>query len=160
MQGLPELTIKHVLVIFHSQSGRSETLALAVYQGAQSEPEVQVRLRRAIDADSDDILWADVLVIVSPENFGAPSGGLKDFFDRAYYPLERAQYSGLPYALIISAGNDGGGCEQQLGRILKGLQARKIQETLIVFGRPVASDVEKAAGVGAAVAAGVALGIF
>lgn len=158
---------KHLLIIFHSQSGRAEALALSCYTGAKkcSAAEMDgkhcvVRLRRAIDANSDDMLWAHALVIVSPEYFGAVSGGIKDFLDRVYYPLERANSCGWPYALIISAGNDGSGCERQLERILKGLQAKKIQDSLIVHGQPQPGDLATAMAIGEAIATGLLMGIF
>ncbi len=152
--------MKHLLIIFHSQSGRAESLALSFYSGAKNEPDVEVILRRAIDAQSTDLLWADALFIVSPENFGAASGGIKDFFDRVYYPLERTEKRGLPYALMISAGNDGAGCERQLERILKGMGAKKVQDTCFIYGQPVKADLANVYATGEAFAGGLALGIF
>jgi NAD(P)H-dependent FMN reductase len=160
LSGLPELTSKHLLIVFHSQSGRAESLALAVYKGALRERDVKVRLRRAMDAQSADILWADALLMVSPENFGAAAGGIKDFLDRVYYPMERTGKQGLPYALIISAGNDGTGCERQLERILKGMAAKKIQDSCIIHGQPLALDLNNAGDTGEAIATGLVLGIF
>lgn len=154
------MTSKHLLIVFHSQSGRAESLALAVYKGALREHDVKVKLCRAIDAQSADMLWADALLMVSPENFGAASGGIKDFLDRVYYPLERIGKQALPYALIISAGNDGSGCERQLERILKGMAAKKIQDSCIIYGQPAEADLDKVADAGEALAAGLALGIF
>lgn len=154
------LNTRHLLIVFHSQSGRAESLALATYRGAKMEPDVQVRLRRAIDASSKDMLWAHALIIVTPENFGAAAGCMKDFFDRIYYPLERAEHSALPYALIISAGNDGSGCERQLERILTGMKAKKIQPTKIVYGEPDADACQACADAGLSIAAGLSLGVF
>jgi multimeric flavodoxin WrbA len=154
------LNKKHLLIVFHSQSGRSERLAFAAFSGAKSELDVETRLCRAIDADSADMLWADGLIIVTPENFGAASGGIKDFFDRIYYPLERAEYTPRPYALIISAGNDGSGCERQLERILIGLKGKKIQETTIVYGDPQQEQLLKCSDSGLAMASGLSMGIY
>lgn len=154
------MTRRHLLIVVHSQSGRAESLALAAYRGARMETDIEARLCRAVDADSHAMLWADAVIIVTPENFGAASGGIKDFFDRIYYPLERAKYTALPYALIITAGNDGSGCERQLQRIFQGMQARKIQPTLFVHGQPDEEALQQCADSGFAVAAGLALGIF
>ena len=82
---------KHkLLIIFHSQSGRAEQLAFACYRGALSDGDTEIRLRRAVDTNSGDWLWCDGIIIVTPENFGAISGGMKECFDRVYYPLERS----------------------------------------------------------------------
>src|SRR3546814_9262380 len=74
----------------------------------------------------------------TPENFGYMSGLLKDFFDRTYYPAE-GKTVGLPYAVLISAGNDGSGAARAIERIATGYGWRAVAEPLIVkgeIGRP------------------------
>jgi multimeric flavodoxin WrbA len=45
------------------------------------------------------------------------SGGMKDFFDRIYYPcLEKTE--SLPFAMFIRAGNDGLGACSSIERIV------------------------------------------
>ena len=75
---------KHLLIVFHSQSGRAQQLAFSCFFGAGQEPEIDVRLRRAVDASFKDLQWSDGLVMVTPENFGAISGGMKEFLDSVY----------------------------------------------------------------------------
>ena len=54
------VVMKHLLIVFHSQSGNTASLAEAVYQGALKEQaEVETRLVRAFDAGLDDLLWCD-----------------------------------------------------------------------------------------------------
>lgn len=152
---------RHLLIAFHSQSGRAQQLAFACFKGAQQEAQqVQVRLRRAIDASIHDMQWADGIILISPENFGAIAGGMKDFLDRMYYPAERAELYALPYALVISAGNSGTGCELQLEKILKGLQAKKIQETIIVYGEPKPEAINQCSDMAQAFAVGLEMGMF
>src|SRR3546814_19165898 len=69
----------------------------------------------------------------TPENFGYMSGLLKDFFDRTYYPAE-GKTVGLPYAVLISAGNDGSGAARAIERIATGYGWRAVAEPLIVKG--------------------------
>ena len=102
--------MKRLLVVYHTQTGHTEAMARAVVRGAR-HPEVagvEVRLRRAIEAGLDDLLEADAVAFGTPENFGQLSGGMKDFLDRTYYPAQ-GRIEGLPYAVFISAGNDGRG---------------------------------------------------
>jgi multimeric flavodoxin WrbA len=68
---------------------------------------------------------------VCPENLGTMSGAMKEFFDRAYYPL-LGQIEGRPFATAIAAGSDGSGAERQIERIVTGWRLRRIAEGVIV----------------------------
>jgi multimeric flavodoxin WrbA len=150
---------KHLLIIYHSQSGNTGQMAEAVLRGCQEEAEVETRLVRAFDAGLEDLRWADGLLFGTPENFGTMSGALKDFFDRTYYPAEPYQLN-LPYALFISAGNDGSGAVRDIDRIAKGYPLRKIGEPLIAKGDISPQHIEQSKEFGQAMAAGLSLGIF
>ncbi len=152
--------MKHLLILFHSQSGRAQALALSCFFGAQMEEQTETRLLRAIDASIDDLLWADGLLLVTPENFAAIAGGMKEFLDRIFYPAERAGCCGLPYALVVSAGNDGSSTVRQLNKILSGLSAKQIQEELIIYGKPDKNEFQRCQELGLSIAAGLALGVF
>jgi multimeric flavodoxin WrbA len=79
----------------------------------------------------EDVLAADGYLFVTPENLGAMSGLLKDFFDRSYYAaLERI--NGRPYASLICAGSDGSNAARQIARIATGWRLKAIAEPLIV----------------------------
>ncbi len=123
--------MKHLLIVFHSQSGNTERLAQAAAEGARTERElVETRVVLAADAGLGDLLWADAVLFGTPENFGFMSGMLKDFFDRTYYAA-RGRIRTLPYAVFISAGNDGTGAVRQIERIARGYPLRKVAEPLI-----------------------------
>ena len=63
--------------------------------------------------DARRVCVASAYIFVAPENLGALSGTMKEFFDRTYYGvLDRV--SGRPYAAIIAAGSDGQGAARQL----------------------------------------------
>ncbi|MFL2560320.1 MAG: flavodoxin family protein, partial [Gammaproteobacteria bacterium] len=101
---------KHLLIVYHSQSGTTSAMADAVIKGAKN-PDingVEVQVRDALEASADDVLWADGLLLGTPENFGYMSGAIKYFLDRIYYPCED-KIDGMPYALFVCAGNDGTG---------------------------------------------------
>jgi len=152
--------MKHLLIVYSSQTGRTESLIHAAAQGAaQCGDEVEARVLRADAADIDALLWADGLLIGSPENFGYLSGLVKDFLDRTYYPAE-GKTIGLPWALLISAGNDGSGAVRALERIATGYGWKAIAEPLIVKGEVGAAHLQAARELGEAFAAGLAAGIF
>ena len=114
---------------------------------------------RAFDAGVDDLLGCDGLIVGTRENFGYMSGALKDFFDRTYYPCE-GKTTGRPFAIFVSAGNDGTGAVREITRISSGYGWRAVSEALIVRKEVGAKDLEQAADFGEAMAAGLAMGIF
>lgn len=151
--------MKNLLIIYHSQSGNTEMLAQSVLSGCQRESATSTKLLRAFDARLEDLIWADGLLFGTPENFGTMSGAIKDFFDRTYYPAEQYKLN-LPYAIFISAENDGTGAVRDIDRIAKGYPLRKIADPLIANGEISPEHIDQAQDFGQAMAAGLALGIF
>ncbi|TDH62781.1 flavodoxin family protein [Dankookia rubra] len=158
-----------LLIVFHSRTGAARQMAEAAAHGAA--PEAEVRLLPAEAAGPDDLLGADGYLFAAPENLAALSGPMKDFFDRCYYPvLDRL--NGRPYALLVAAGSDGTGAARQVARIATGWRLRAVAEPLIVCTRaqtaaailaPKALDeaeLRRCEEAGAALGAGLALGIF
>ena len=153
--------LKHLLIVYHSKTGNTAKLAQAAADGAQSpdlDP-VDVRLLEAKSAGPEDLLWADGLILATPENFGYMSGALKDFLDRTFYEVE-GQLRPLPYLLLISAGNDGSGAVRAIERIANGYPVVAIAEPMIVRGTVTAADTEKSKELGMTLAAGLALGMY
>lgn len=150
---------KTLLVVYHSQSGASAALARAACGGAQRERGIQVRLLRAVDAGVRELAAADALLLVCAENSGALAGAVKDFLDRIFYPANERRLV-LPYALLISAGNDGRGAREQARRILSGIPFTAAAEPLILRGAPGPAELDKAAELGQGLAAGLEMGIF
>lgn len=150
---------RRLLVVFHSQSGGAQRMAEAVLRGARRADGVDVRAVRALEATLDDLLWAEAVILGTPENFGYMSGALKDFFDRTFYPAQ-GKVSQLPYALFVKAGNDGTGAVTSVERIARGYPLKKIADALVVRGDVGDEDVARCEELGETVAAGLALGIF
>ncbi|PCI21446.1 MAG: flavodoxin [Piscirickettsiaceae bacterium] len=126
---------KKLLIVAHTPSPNLAKLADAVMRGAQ-HPDIDNVLTRQVaplQANADDVLAADAIILLTPENLAYMSGAMKDFFDRIYYPcLEKKQ--GLPCAIIIRAGNDGTGTKRALESILTGLKWRIVQQPITCRG--------------------------
>lgn len=163
--------MKTLLVVYHSMTGGSEQMARAAAAGARSEVSLQVHLRHAAATGPAEVLAADAYIFATPENLASMSGMLKDFFDRCYYAaLDRL--AGRPYASLICAGSDGQGAARQIERIATGWRLKAVAPPLIVcthaqtpeailqpkrIGR---DDLQRCTELGAALAAGLTLGIF
>jgi multimeric flavodoxin WrbA len=153
--------LKHLLIVFHSKTGNTRQLANAVIDGASSDDVggVEVRVLRAADAGPEDLLWADGLLLGTPENFGYLSGALKDFLDRTFYEVE-GKLTPLPYAIFVSAGNDGTGAVRAMERIANGYPFLAVQAPLIARGTPTPEDLDSCRELGQAMAMGLEMGIF
>lgn len=150
---------KQLLVVYHTQSGNTGRLAQAVVRGAQRVDEVDTVVKRAFDAGVEDLLACDGLLLGTPENFGYMSGALKDFFDRTFYPCE-GKLTGLPYAVFVSAGNDGSGAVREIGRIALGYGWKLVSDPIIVRRSVTNEALADCEAIGEAVATGLSIGIF
>ena len=136
-------------------------MADAVIRGASS-PDVdgvEVRAVTALEADAEDLLWADAFILGSPENFGYMSGAMKYFLDRVFYTCVD-KVNGRPYALFVRAGNDGSGAITSMRRILSGLAVREVQEPVLIAGDFDESRLPECEELGLTMAAGLEAGVF
>lgn len=164
--------MKTLLIVHHSMTGGTRQMAHAAAAGARAEAAaVRVRMLEAIAAGPDDVLGADGFLFATPENLASMSGLMKDFFDRNYYAaLDRI--SGRPYAALICAGSDGSNAARQIERIATGWRLTAVAAPLIVCTHaqtPEAilrakhippHDLTRCEELGAAMAAGLDLGVF
>lgn len=162
--------MKRLLIVWHSRTGAARTMAEAAGRAASAEA-VEIRSIAADAADADALLTADGYLFACPENLASMSGAMKEFFDRTYYPV-LGQLNGRPYATLIAAGSDGTGAARQLARIATGWRLKPIAEPLIVVTHAQtpeailaakvlsAADLARCAELGAAMAAGLAMGVF
>lgn len=163
--------MKTLLVVYHTMTGGALQLAHAAVAGAAREPAVRVRLLHAAEARPDDVLEAAGYLFVSPEYLAAISGLMKDFFDRCYYSaLDRV--AGRPYLCLVCAGSDGQSAVRQMERIAAGWRLRAAAPALIVLTRAqtplqiaqpkkiVQVELARCTEAGAALAAGLAMGIY
>ena len=163
--------MKRLAIIWHSMTGGSKALAEAAAAGTTGTDGVQTDLLHADAASPQTLLDADCYIFAFPENLAAISGVMKAFFDRSYYPC-LGMIEGRPYALLVCAGSDGSNAVRQAERIATGWRLKRIADSQIVCTHaqtPEAiraaktikeADLAKARELGAAMAEGVALGIF
>lgn len=164
--------MRTLLIVYHSMTDGTRQMAAAAAAGAgQDAATVEVRLLHARDAGPDDVLAAEGYLFATPENLASMSGLMKDFFDRCYYAaLDRV--NGRPYAAMVCAGSDGQNAARQIERIATGWRLKKVAETLIVCThaqtpeqilrpkRIAAPELASCHELGAALSAGLSLGVF
>ncbi len=163
-----------LLIVHQSRTGGTRQMAEAAADGAASqtgESGLALRIREATQAGPQDLLDADGYIFASPENLAAIAGLMKDFFDRCYYPV-LGQLNGRPYATMVCAGSDGSNAARQIDRIATGWRLKPIAPPLIVCTHAqtpeqilapkqiAQADLERCHELGAALASGLAMGIF
>ena len=163
--------MKTLLIVYHSMTGGTLQMAQAARVGAATESSVEARLLHASEAGPGDVLAADGYIFATPENLAAISGLMKDFFDRSYYQVLE-QINGRPYATMICAGSDGQNAARQIERIATGWRLKPIAPPLIICTHAQtkeeilspkdigSTEIELCTDLGAAMASGLAMGIF
>ena len=162
---------RRLLIVWWSRTGASRQLAEAAVAAARLQEDVQTLIQRCDETSPEDLLGAAGYLFVAPENLASLAGMMKEFFDRCYYPvLDRV--NGRPYAQIISAGSDGQGAARQLARIATGWRLRAVSEPMIVnVSAQTPAEIlapkhlselqlQPASELGAALAAGIAMGVW
>ena len=152
--------MKTLLIITHAPSDNTQKLAAAAMRGAaHADIDIKVVCRQSLDAEPNDILTADGVLLGTTENLGYMAGLTKDFFDRCYYPvLEEKQ--GMPFALYIRAGFDGTGTQRAIKTITTGLRWEWITDPLILKGAWQEDFIEQVEELAMTLAAGLDAGIY
>jgi multimeric flavodoxin WrbA len=158
-----------LLIVYHSRTGGSRQMAEAAADGARAE--IETILLRAEDASADDLLAADGYLFAAPENLAAIAGAMKEFFDRAYYAV-LGRIEGRPYAQMVCAGSDGENAVRQTARIATGWRLKEAQPPIIICTNAqtkeeilapktiAETDLRRCRELGAAMGAGIAMGVF
>lgn len=155
------MSVRRVLLVHGGRDGgRTRLLVAAAAEGVRELADaVELRVKPALQADADDLLWCEGLLLATPEHFGYMSGALKDFFERTYYPVQ-GRTEGLPYALLVTAGTDGTGTLASVARIVTGYRWKAIAAPLLVVGDADAVQLAQARELGQTLAAGLVEGLY
>jgi len=148
-----------ILIVYHSQTGHTEQLAQAVFEGAKAILDVHVILKKAAEASLEDLLTCDGLAVGTPENFGYMSGMIKDFFDRTYAGAQGKVFR-KPFVIFISADNDGTGALRAIERIALGYKFKTVFKPVISRGKITEEILDQCRELGGTLAAGCAMGIY
>jgi flavodoxin I len=139
-----------VLVIYHSLSGNTEKMAKAVQEGAASSGAEAV-LKKAADANADDLMNCDAVVMGTANYFSRESGMMKDFFDRTFFTL-KGNVDNKPYAVFGSYGGGGEVAIDSLAKLCDNLGLKKAADNVGAQREPSAEAIEKCKALGAKMA--------
>jgi len=95
-----------VLIVYHTMTGNTRTLAEAVAEGARRVPGAAVTVKSVDDAVNEDLEACDALLIGSPTYWGSIATPVKQFID-GQRPFMGDKVGGA----FATGGSDGGGKE-------------------------------------------------
>ncbi len=122
------------MIVFHSQSGNTKTAAEAVAEGAKNVDGTEVAVKEALKATTEDLLSCGAIAVGSPDYFGYMAGGLKDFFDRTYYPTQ-GSVTDKPCGVFVTHGG-GGKAVESLKSICATFKFKTVGEPVLVKKAP------------------------
>jgi NAD(P)H dehydrogenase (quinone) len=70
-----------VLIVYDSETGNTEKMALTVAEGVREVKSVEVTVKKVEQTSLDDLCRADGIIMGSPTYYGQMSGKLKMFID-------------------------------------------------------------------------------
>ena len=150
--------MSYLLIVANTPSDNTQRFFDAVVKGAQTSA-YEIKAIKPFDATAQDVLDASGIILGTTENFGYMSGQVKDFLERIYYPcIEKKQ--GMPWALYISAGQDGTGAIKSVEKIVSGMKWRKVQDALVLKGPFEDCFLNSCEELGAGMASGLELKVF
>ncbi len=123
-----------VLIVFHSQSGNTKAAAEAVAQGAKDISGTDVVLKEALQATAEDLLSCDAIALGTPDYFSYMAGGLKDFFDRTYYPTQ-GSVTDKPCVVFVTHGG-GGKAVDSVKSVCSTFKFKSVEEPVLVKNAP------------------------
>jgi NAD(P)H dehydrogenase (quinone) len=105
-----------ILIIYQSKTGNTKAMAKAIEEGVKKEG-VDVVLKKIENANVDDLLEPDGIVIGSPTYFSATTAEVKKFIDESIKHFRKLE--GKVGAAFASCGDLGGGGETAILDILR-----------------------------------------
>jgi len=113
--------LNKILIVYHSQSGVVERMAYAVKEGIEKIGNFEVVLKKAEQANQDDLKTASGIAIGTPDYFDYMAGTVKDFFDRTFYPVQSRIAGSLTANMLcvffVSGGTGGQPAMESLKKI-------------------------------------------
>jgi NAD(P)H dehydrogenase (quinone) len=127
--------LMQILVMYHSRTGNTKSLAEAIAQGVQEVDGVTCIVKAAPDVTKEDFLESDGVIAGSPVYFGTMAAELKDVFDRLIGTRRRME--GKVGAAFATAADPTGGKETTIMSIF---------QAMLIYGMVVVGDPMEATG--------------
>ena len=123
-----------VLIVYHSMSGNTKAAAEVVAEGVGKVDGAEAVVLEGLKADVGDLLDCATLAVGTPDYFSYMAGGLKDFFDRTYYPTH-GKVTDKPVGIFVTHGG-GGKAVESVKSVCRSFKFRLACAPVLVKDRP------------------------
>ena len=123
-----------VLIVYHSLSGNTKAAAQAVAEGVQMVEGAEAVLKDGLEAGTADLLDCKTLAIGTPDYFSYMAGGLKDFFDRTFYPTQ-GKVDDRPVGVFVTHGG-GGKAVESVKSVCRSFKFRQACAPILIKDHP------------------------
>jgi flavorubredoxin len=120
--------------------GNTKAVAEALAEGIKKGG-AKTFLKNATDANAEDFINCDGIVLGSPDYFSYMAGGLKDFFDRTWFHV-MGKVTNKPYILFITHGGNGEAIKS-LVQMCKRFKLKKAAKPFMIRNKPDSKETEK-----------------
>ena len=139
-----------VLVLYYSRTGRTETLANSIAEGARTMENVSVSIKRVDYATVNDFISCDAVAFGSPNYFSYMAGLMKHFFDKALSIREKV--TSKPAAAFTSGGGSSKSALESLEKMISSFKLQKVAKGIASQGEPNEKDLAACKKLGEALA--------
>jgi NAD(P)H dehydrogenase (quinone) len=112
-----------ILIVYHSETGNTEAMAMAVYRGALNAGDVNVVIKRVEEAENKDLLNADAIIVGSPVHNANVTPQVSAFISS--WPFEDQPLKDKIGAAFVTAGGVSSGEE---------ITQMNILQSMLIFG--------------------------
>lgn len=126
-----------ILIVYYSLGGNTHKAGEIIKEVLERE-KVEVVMKKGTEAGLEDLIDCDGIIIGSPDYFSYMAGGLKDFFDRTYYP-SRGKVEGKPYFAFLTHGG-GGKAIESIEKIAISFKFKKVVDPVLIKDSPKEQD--------------------
>jgi len=134
---------RKMLIVYYSETGNTKKMAEAIARGGRKVEDIEVVLKRVVEATNKDLLEADAIVLGSPSYFRLPAWPVKKFVDESIeiYGKLKGKIGGV----FSSAGGEKGAkiCIQCLKDMLEEHGIKIIGEGVYAIETPNEKEIEK-----------------
>ena len=140
-----------VLIVYHSFTGKTKSLAEAAAEGARSAG-AEVTLLQASEASVEAVAATDVLLVATPQTFGSLAGETKKLFERLWLGKDKLG-SKIGFASIICHSQEPAATQELFTALPGYFGFATLQPPLLVSAAEIEAGRERARTLGIALAA-------